>query len=402
MKKAISVLLALLVIFSLFACSGQGSGSSASASPSTPAASPSPSAGAASSPSAPATSDVSANADKLGFFSDGVDPHSRKTYNLVFAYPYTLLLFQKMADAINQFSDKLNFNKLTTSTGESDMDLFIQNLETLNGQDVDGYIVIIDPSTKERIKEVLDEFGVPYIGLFNSVRDNNGSEIVPCIGLNQEEAGATTVQWLFDNYKTYWGDVDMSKIGLLNFTFSVSSDLNDRAIGAEAKYKELVKNENVYTVDGVVGDKSAQTGYNLASATFAGHPEIQYWFVASCLETYAQGAARAADTLSLNKNTLITDVGSDVLTTEWDTNYEGCWVSCLAISNYLYAAPTICGLIAMIDGKATPETLWSGLKLPTDKTAFYATANEMITKDTYKDYFNEYAQLAGAPLPYAD
>jgi len=404
MKKVISVFLAILMALSLFACSGKTSttpSSSPSAS-SAPAGSETPSASTPSASDSEEVFDVTTTADELGFFYSGVDPMSRKKYNLVFAYPYTLLLFQKMHETMDHFADKLNFNPLITTTGENDADVYLQNVETLSAQDVDGFIMELDMSIIPRTIELLDEIGKPYISLFNSVRDEEGNNLVPCVGLDQKKAGATTVEWLYDNYKTYWGDADTSKIGLISFTLSISTDLNDRAEGAEEKYKELVKNDNIWRVDGVSGDRTAQTGFDLASATLAGNPQIEHWFITSCLEQYAQGAARAAEALNMEDKVLVTAVGSDILTTEWDTNYDGSWVSCLAISNYLYAAPTVCGLIAMLDGKATPESLWTDQKGPNDKAAFYKTSNSMITKDTYKEYFNKYAQLAEAPLPYAE
>ncbi len=97
---------------------------------------------------------------------------------------------------------------------------------------------------------------------------------------------------------------------------------------------------------------------------------------------------------------LIVDVGSDILCSEWDTGYDSSWTSCLAISNYLYAAPAICGLVSMMDGMSTPESLWPDMKKDGDVAAFYSTPSQMVTKDTYKDYFNGIAENAGMTLPY--
>jgi hypothetical protein len=55
----------------------------------------------------------------------------------------------------------------------------------------------------------------------------------------------------------------------------------------------------------------------------------------------------------------------------------------------------------LLDGKATPDSLWSGQKAAGDKATFYCTPSQMITKDNYKEYFNGYAKIAQAPLPYA-
>lgn len=407
MKKAISILLAILMIFTLISCkSGTGAGSQSPANAPSPTQS-SPSPAAASDPGSASqapevTEDPSVNADSAGFFTSGVDPHSRKTYKIVYAYTMTMLLTQMMADSMKAFEDKLNFT-LTTSTGELDADRYITNIQTLAGNgDVDGFVAEIDPQVSTRINEIYQELGIPYIGLFNSVRDESGSEIVPCVGLDQFAAGATTIQWLYDNYKTYWGDIDTSEIALLDFTFSTLPDLQARSDGAVAKFKELFPNNTMFfTADAAVTNTvDADSSFKEVSAIFAAHPEVKYWWVPCAIETFAQGAARAAESMSIESKVLITDVGSDVLCSEWENNYDGCWVSCLAISNYLYAAPTISGLISMIDGKSTPESLWPHLRAPGDKCTFYMTSSQMVTKDTYKDYFNAIATTLEFPLPY--
>ncbi len=406
MKKVISILVALLMILALYSCSGENT--------STPAESPSAddSSTTSSAPvedsTAPDTEDnapsemvdITKNADEIGFFESGVDPQSRDTYNIIHMYPYTLLLFELMTECFNVYSDELNCT-VTPSTTESDMDMFVQNIELYAGQgNVDGIIVIIDPPTADRITEVLDESGIPYIAWCNSVRDENGVEYVPSVGLDQYSAAQTTVQWLYDNYSNYWGDIDTSKIALMNINASISADLNDRAVGAEDKFNELIPdNAGVFNVD-MVADFTQEGAYNQASATFSGNPDIEYWFVTNVVEMYSQGAARAVEAMQKEDTVLITDVGSDILCSEWETNYDGPWVSCLAISNYLYAAPTICGLIALIDGTATWDTLWTDMRAEGDTYTFYGAASQMITKDTYKDYFNTYADMAGAPLPY--
>ena len=396
MKKAISILLAILMVFTLFACAAKQEEVSPEPSDSAPVSADNTQDSAEPSEMI----DVTKTANELGFFYDGVDPQSRDTYDIVFGYPFTLLLNKLMAEAMRNFSDELNIT-ITEMTSENDMDMFVLNLETYIGQgDVDGFVVVIDAAATERINEVLYESGVPYIGWLNSVVDETGSELIPCIGLDDVTAGAITLQWLYDNHETYWGEIDTSKLGLMNMTTTVNIDLNERAIGSEAKFKELLpNNDQIFLLDGTT-ELTQDKAYDMASATFAANPDVAYWFVTSCLEMYSQGVARAAESLKMEDRVLITDVGSDILCSEWETGYAGSWVSCLAISNYLYAAPTICGLVALIDGKATHESLWADQRAPGDLCTFYNTGNEMITKDTYREYFNNYAELADAPLPY--
>jgi ABC-type sugar transport system substrate-binding protein len=247
--------------------------------------------------------------------------------------------------------------------------------------------------------------GFAVFALFNSVRDENGKSLVPTVGLDQYATGAMTMQWLIDNYKTYWGDIDTSKLGLISMTFSVSVDLNDREVGAQDVFKKNFPNNTnlIFVADGVTGTGSGEDiGYNLSSAILAAHPEVEYWFITNCLEMYAQGATRAVEQLGMEDRVLITACGSDIACSEWENGYEGCWASAIAISNYLYAAPSLCALVSLLDGKSTPESLWPDMKTPGDVASFYKADVEMITKDTYKDYFNGIAEQAGMELPYKD
>ena len=402
MKKVLSILLALLMVFTLFACNGSedaDTSADTSSEASTEASTDTSDEADAETTDAEMT-DITVNADEIGYFESGVDPQSRDTYEIVHMYPYTLLLYEYMTECFEHFGEKLNCN-ITPSTSEFDMDVFIQNIEIFASQgETDGFIVVIHADAAERIVEVLDETGIPYVAWCNSYRDANGSSLVPSVGLEQYPASATTVQWLADNYQTYWGDIDTSKIALLNGNASSNTDLNTRAVAAEETFNELFpENAGVYDLD-MVADFTQESAYNEAAAILSAHPDVEYWFSTNCIEQYSQGVARAVESLQIEDKVLITDVGSDVLCSEWESGYDGSWVACLAISNYLYAAPTICGLVALIDGTATWDTLWSDIRAEGDQYTFYGAASTMITKDTYKDYFNTYAELADDELPY--
>jgi ABC-type sugar transport system substrate-binding protein len=380
MKKTIASILSLLMIFSLIACSNRAEPPESEAPPETPSETPGQ--------AAEEIVDVSALENAIGYFSSGVDPASRDTYEIVWSYMRPMALFQNITAALKELEPKLNFTT-TEYCANSDIDALIQTIEIYADQGVDGFMIVIDPTASTRIKEVLDGTGIPYVAMLNSVRDESGSEIVPCVGIEGEIAGAETVRWLYDNYKTYWGDIDESEIGLLDFNFSPNADFDDRHNGSKEVFLELLPgNESkVFSADGVSGKLDEQTGYDLASATIAANPDVKYWFVAGCIELYSQGAARAVEALDMEDRVLITAVGSDVLPAEWDNGYDGSWVSCLALSNYQYTLPGISALIAMMDGKATPDSLWQSKRLPTDKAAFYNVNYDILTKDNYKEFF---------------
>ena len=60
-----------------------------------------------------------------------------------------------------------------------------------------------------------------------------------------------------------------------------------------------------------------------------------------------------------------------------------------------YPQRRICGIIALLDGKATPENLWQSKKAAGDKSAIYYIGNAMVTKETYKDYFAQIEETLG-------
>ncbi|SHH52779.1 ABC-type sugar transport system, substrate-binding protein, contains N-terminal xre family HTH domain [Sporobacter termitidis DSM 10068] len=400
MKKVLTVLLALLMILALFACNSQQPGSTGTGSPSPSVSAATPDA----SPSASATPlDVTENADELGFFTDGVDPGSRKTYNILFAYPYTLLLFTNLMGTLQELAPRLNIN-VTSTTGEHDVDKYLENIQTLADQRaIDGIIIIFDSSAIQRIHEVCTETGLPFVVVLNADRDPaTQSELAPCVGSDDVIVGETETQWLYDNYKTYWGDIDKSEIALVSTNASVRPNLNDRAVGAESKFKELLPGNTIFPLD-MTQDVTQDTAYNQASALFSAHPEIKYWWVTNAIETHAQGVARAIETVGLQDKVLMIDVGSDIMVSEWNNDYDGAWKACVATSNYQYMSSAACAVVAMIDGKATPESLWASQRAPGDKCTFLNLPNEVLTKETYKESFNKYAKLAGvSTLPYPE
>jgi hypothetical protein len=265
-------------------------------------------------------------------------------------------------------------------------------LETLIDRgDVDGFIIETTNSVQNAVLDMLTESGVPYINLFTEYFDENGTVITPTVGIPQYDVGHLSLQYLTDNYKTYWGDVDTSKIGLITIDFSVSPALNERILGIEGCFKEAFPgNENIYYTDSFAAGAAEwftlEGGYNPVAQTVASHPEVEYWMVSSCLENYSQGAARAADDLKLNDKMLISTVGHPMLEQEWDNGYDGAWKCAVAISNYAYAAPTILGLTALVDGRASAETLWPQFKKEGNKCAIWYADYELVTKDTYKAY----------------
>jgi ABC-type sugar transport system substrate-binding protein len=321
----------------------------------------------------------------------GVDFQGRDPYKFVYAHYDNNLLEQQMFEAFSDIAATYNF-ELTRMSGDTDDETYVTNLETLIDRgDVDGFIIETTNSVQNAVLDMLTESGIPYINLFTEYFDEDGAVVTPTVGIPQYDVGYLSLQYLTENYKTYWGDADTSKIGLITIDFSVSPALHDRIVGIEGSFKEAFPgNENIFSTDSFAAGAAEwftlEGGYNPVAQTVASHPEVEYWMVSSCLENYSQGAARAADDLKLNDKMLISTVGHPMLEQEWDSGYDGAWKCAVAISNYAYATPTILGLTALVDGRATAETLWPQFKKDGNKCAIWYADYELVTKDTYKTY----------------
>ncbi|MDR0813675.1 MAG: hypothetical protein LBO63_06710 [Oscillospiraceae bacterium] len=388
MKKIIALLLVLCLSLALFACGSKDKNTPTPPAPDTPTASTD----TGTPPELPTDSTA-------GYASDDVDWFARDKYHFVYAFTAPSPLVDTMMNAWKVLGNVYNFD-VAESTGNGDAEAYVQNLEVMANQgNVDGFFMDCDPTIQNRVIELLDEFNLPFVCMFNPMYDSSGAAIAPTLALDQYQSGYDSLQWLIDNQKTYWpGDVDPATIGLLNLDWSTSPPLHDRCVGATDAFKKAFPgNTNIFDADGVTaGNINAEVGYNLTSQIVAAHTEIKYWFADACVEDFAQGAARYFETLTTQDNILLTDVGSVMLAIEWDSGYDGAWKACYAISDYAYAGPAALGLIALADGRATPATLWPERRAAGDKATIWIAESSIVTKDTYKEYLTGIDKKYGA------
>ena len=388
MKKFLALFLAILMVFSLVACSSDQTDDTSN---NTPAGN--------SGDTGSGTPDNGGQAELVvselvGTIDEEVDHFARDPYHIVYAHYDNNLLEEQMWEAFNDVAGKYNVT-LSRITGDTDDETYVTNLQaTVDRGDVDAVIIETTNSVQNAVLDIMADCGIPYINLFTEYYDENGVVITPTVGLPQYQTGYDSLEYLCQNYTQYWGEVDPSEVGLITIDFSISPALNDRILGIEACFRDYFPgNENIFYNDSFAAGQSAwftlEGGYDPTAQTVSAHPEIKYWFVSSCLENYSQGAARAADDLGLNDTMLISTVGSPMLTEEWGNGYDGAWKCCIAISNYAYATPTLLGLIALCDGRATADTIWPQYFMNEgDQCAIWQADYALVTKDTYQDYLS--------------
>ncbi|MDR2357732.1 MAG: substrate-binding domain-containing protein [Oscillospiraceae bacterium] len=399
MKKIISLLLVVLMAAGLLACGGGGQNGNIETSGTetqTPDASASETAAAPPDGGAD-TPAVSADAPQnVGYIDDPVDHFARDTYQIAYLSPAFMFLQQSWFAAMQAFEERLNF-KVTSFTGENNSDTYLTNIELIASQGYDGIIMDCEQPVAVRAYEIIEETGVPYIAFVQSLLDENGKTVCPQVVLDQYDTGKKTIDWLIANYKSYWGEIDASTLGLIDCTVTTSPDLALRAVAPEEIFKATFPEGHYFMADmAAAGGVTADAAYTQVMATVSAHPEIEHWWVTGSTEFFGSGSARVFDDLGKVDDALVCVVGAGANIVDWDSmtpDTKSSLVACLAISDLLYAAPAVSGVIALIDGRATKETLWRD-KTPADwqfgtDYGVWLVENDIITRDTYKTYFEE-------------
>ncbi len=396
MKKTVAIVLALLMVFTLFACSQTADADSESPSASAPA-SPEPS-------SAPVSQEPSSeepaatSSDSGGFviptvdFKAPTDPFSRDTYKIVnlniFQTPFSAF----MDECYEQLGEKLNYT-YTNLSSNGDIDNFMTNIETCAAQDYDGMIIQGDFTTQDRIFDIVAENDVTYIPGLSPFVDADNNYVMTSVVMDSYDLGGDAVQFMVDNFGKYAdGSLDFSEIGFITITFSTVTDLNARVDGALARYTELFPDlveTNYYACDTVnagTNAVTAQAAYDPVAATISAHPEMKGWIVFGSIEDFAAGSARALEELGKDGVAVVTSCAVTTLLGEWNNGYEGVWVAGIDTPPVQWADATINGLLAMIDGTATPETLWETLREAGQTYTVIKLPYTVVEKDFYTDY----------------
>jgi len=393
MKKFIALILVLAMSLALVACGGSSTGKEP-----TTTGSPSPSANET--PSQPAETPSGSekpSTGSVGYVTDDVDHWARDPYHIVYYnYAPSNVTFQ-ITDALEKLGEVYNFT-VEQLSANGDSDAYVNNLHTILLKEPDGLIIDISQELASRVSEICTEYDVPVICVFNKAEDVNGCLLIPSVIMDQEYNGRTQMEFLNSVYKDYLGDIDRSKIALLVMDWSSNMDLNQRGVGAKKRFEELFPGNKFFYGDTASDSLSAEAGFNISNSILSANPDVEYWFIVSTVEDVALGTARAVEALGLTDRVLITSSGAAILPGEWDAGYNGCWIANYAVPPFMYAGVAVFGLFALIDGRATIETLWPEYHQEGDKAARYMANAEMMTRDNYKEYLSNIARSFGVEI----
>ena len=295
-----------------------------------------------------------------------------------------------MGDLLVTLGKKMNFTVMQfDATG--DMDKYVNAIQQEIGTGTNGFIFQPWTDILGRQDDLCKESKVPYICTMTPYTDAENHCLCPTVTFDGVQAGINLADWIADNYSKYIKNVELSAFGFAVLDFSISHDFTDRSDGFINELTKLhpeVK-KNIFRVDLADTGYSADSGYNKTAPLLAAHADIKYWVVFGTGEDFNVGACRAIEAANKVNECLVISTGNDICFTEWANGTSPEWVATIPSYSVNLTVPAAAGLVALMDGRATADTLWKDLRAPGDIATRYNTPVPVITKDTYKNYVAE-------------
>ncbi|MDR2357855.1 MAG: hypothetical protein LBD92_07235 [Oscillospiraceae bacterium] len=388
MKKVLALILIFAMVVSLFACGKTETESRPEASPGTVGTPPSSGGESAAAPTG------ASEPTHVGYWDDPVDHFSREPYRAVFYQIYSNEAIDWQYRALQYLGKNVMNVEFEFFNANGDNEKFINSLDLY--ADRDGIILTHNYAAQKRVLEVLREYGdkFDWLNVMTPFQDDATQELYgPAVVIDGYEVGKLSTQWLIDNYRSYWGEVDPSKIGYIFLNLSTVNVFRPREQAARDVWTENFP-DNLMLVGDASGQQiTAELVYNMVTSYTTGHPEVEYWFINCAMLMFPAPAARAIETLGMTDRALITCCESQGVTTEWDAGSVGALVSCVGASEDLLTAPALSGLVALMDGRATQETLWEDARQEKygGKYSMYPIPLTILTPDNYIQYNDDVA-----------
>jgi ABC-type sugar transport system substrate-binding protein len=399
MKRTIVLLpilaVALALAFALAACGGGASQEQDTTPPASEETSSSEAEGDA----------AGAGAATTGWYPDALEASkNRDKYTIAYiSIAMTDQLHSSLNLALKDWSDKLNCEYVSYDA-KADYDAFLSAVENYASQGVDGLIIDVDVSAQGSVRDICESYDVTWFPAMSPFMDeNNEVYVAPAAILDSYDCGQKQVDWMFDNYESELGvaAVDPSKIGYVFLDWSPHPEIHLRFEGASARYQERnpgLFDTNWFTIDVLPGGpENSEGAFDLVSALLSTNGDkFDYWFIGSATDEFAIGAARAVEQLGLENKCMISAIMGGSVIEEWNAGERGAWKSLVTVPLVVVSEPMICGLLAILDGRATYETLWQD-SVPAGQTygviEFPPETFTFENKDTYYDTVDRWLEV---------
>ncbi|NLA86638.1 MAG: hypothetical protein GX847_05020 [Clostridiales bacterium] len=263
-------------------------------------------------------------------------------------------------------------------------------IQTMAG--ADGFFCGMSGPLISRTREICLDLGVDFIGCPTAFTDETGKITYPSVNQSEYGNGKLLMQWLSDNYTHYWSDpIDEEKLGLIIITFSPVEGINNRLPGVRDVFEKDFPNaaNNIFIADCVAHPDGFSTtaAYDLTAQYMTANSSIEKWFVATLVDDWAIGATRSIEALNKEASALVVSIQADAFIPEIEAETEpSVYIAASAISVAELTGLMATGLVAMLDGRAAPETLWPEWVRDGETYPCIDLDGKMITRETYKQW----------------
>ena len=391
MKKILAVLLVVLLLAPMvMSCNNSGNKNQ------NPPASP-PSSQPADTPPAGGSPPASGGSKTLGWWPDALEASkNREKYTIAYvSIAMSDQLHSGVNEKLKEWASKLNCD-FVSYDANADRDALQSGIETYAAQGLDGLVLDVDVSSQPPARATMDEYGTPWFPAMSPFMNNDNTlYTAPAAILDGYTCGRLQVDWMFDNYQSQLGvaAVDPSRIGYIFLDWSPHPDIHRRIVGATERYTELypkLVDSNWIGIDVLPGGPANSEGaFNLVSAYLATNGDkFDYWFIGSSTDEFAIGATRAVEQIGIDKRVMISAIMGDSIISEWNAGKTSAWKSIITVPIVALTEPMICSLLAIIDGRATFDTLLRDYVPAGQSFGIYEFAPQIFTFENKDEYFN--------------
>lgn len=310
---------------------------------------------------------------------------ARDPYTISYVYGNAAPINIGFIAALEAFGAKMNF-KVKATGADFDPAKVLEIIQTDIDVGVDGFLINVMSETYPRQHEMLMEAGIPYINLMGPYIDDQGRNMSPAVAFDGYKAGKELTEWWIANFPNFLDGADMADIGYMVVTFTVAFEFTDRSNGAIDTYLAMHPElrDNLFVVDLI--NFGIDIAYDQVAATIAANADVGYWVIYAVAEDFAVGANRAIESLNRVDSTMVLCTGNDIAFEEWDKGATPQWVALIPVWKTSMMGTAAEGILALIDGSETAETLWASRRAPGDLATLFYVESEVVTRDTYKDF----------------
>lgn len=290
--------------------------------------------------------------------------------------------FQNTSAAAERTALKMGATKYLKIDARMDPDVYLNALDNVIAQKVDGIIVCIPDQNLSRVTvEKAKAAGIPILADDDALIEN-GVKLAPSFELDAFLVGEQMGDWLADHVKAKQLIKDPKSTGYMVLTMMTVNSCVPRSEGQLAAWNK--KMPGALPANNLIkGDYKGTTeeAYNVMAAAITANPHIRTWFVSAPNDEGAQGAVRALEQGGLDKNAVVVGLGAYLAKDEFKKPF-----SCFVASAYI--DPVTNGEVvatAMMERILYGKEIFADHKKPGDQFGMYPLGAKMVTKENYKE-----------------